>query len=71
MASTGTAGPLSPGSSAELWGLSDHRDGDEVGAVSNMQVTRRWLAREAAGGKGKAPSASWLDVGCFSFNPPI
>ena len=34
-------GPLSLGSGAELWELSDHWDGDEVCAVSSMQVTWR------------------------------
>lgn len=56
------ADPLSPGSGAELRALSDHRDGDEVCAVSNTQVTGR---REATGGEGKAPSTSWLGVGRF------
>lgn len=65
MASAGMADPLSPGSGAELRALSDHRDGDEVCAVSNTQVTGRWLAREATGGEGKAPSTSWLSVGRF------
>lgn len=40
VASAGTSVPLSLGSSAELWELSDHRDGGEACAVSNMQVTR-------------------------------
>lgn len=59
------ADPLSPGSGAELRALSDHRDGDEACAVSNTQVTGRWLAREATGGEGKAPSTSWLGIGRF------